>query len=138
MRDAVPCVTVDAGHTEVDDRALDDVADVPRAERGEVEVGAAFLQLPRDHADDPRRRVGGADHAQAAGRFRFVLEREVGHDRMVGLHRKVAPYSLVLIALHVVLTTVSYAQAAEATVLAQLWQIVTKTAWMVPAATVLA
>ena len=61
------------------------------------------------------------------------LEREVGHDRMVTLHRKVAPYSLVLIAGHVVLTTVSYAQAAEHSVLGQFWTIVTKSAWMVPA-----
>ena len=41
------------------------------------------------------------------------IEREVGHDRMVALHRKVAPYSIFLILAHVVLTTLGYAQAAE-------------------------
>ena len=63
------------------------------------------------------------------------LEREIGHDRMVALHRKVAPYSLVLILAHVVLTTLSYSQAAEDSFLGQLWTIVTTSAWMVPAAT---
>ena len=63
------------------------------------------------------------------------LEREIGHDRMVALHRTVAPYSLVLILAHVILTTVSYAQAAEDSFLGQLWSIVTTSAWMVPAAT---
>jgi predicted ferric reductase len=63
------------------------------------------------------------------------LEREVGHDRMVALHRKVAPYSLVLILGHVMLTTLSYAQAAEHGVLAELWRITTRSRWMVPAAT---
>ena len=62
------------------------------------------------------------------------LEREVGHDRMVSLHRKVAPYSLLLILLHVIFTTVSYAQAEDHSVLGQLWSLITKSAWMVPAA----
>ena len=63
------------------------------------------------------------------------LEREIGHDRMVALHRKVAPYSLVLILAHVLLTTVSYAQATENSFLGELWAIVTRSAWMVPAFT---
>jgi predicted ferric reductase len=63
------------------------------------------------------------------------IEREIGQDRLVALHRKVAPYSLFLIAGHVVLTTVSYAQAEDHSVLGQLWALVTKSAWMVPAAT---
>jgi predicted ferric reductase len=63
------------------------------------------------------------------------LEREVGHDRMVKLHRTVAPYSLLLILAHLVFTTLSYSQAAETGFLAELWNIITKSAWMVPAAT---
>ncbi len=62
------------------------------------------------------------------------LEREVGHDRMVALHRKVAPYSIFLVLGHFVFTTLSYAQAEEHTVLGQLWDLVTKSAWMMPAA----
>ncbi len=61
------------------------------------------------------------------------LEREVGHDRMVSLHRRVAPWSLLLITAHVVFTTLSYAQAARTGVLAEAWQLVTRTAWMLPA-----
>jgi predicted ferric reductase len=61
------------------------------------------------------------------------LEREIGHDRMVKLHRKLAPYSLFLIVAHVVFTTISYAQAEEHSVLGQLWDLITKSAWMMPA-----
>ncbi len=53
------------------------------------------------------------------------LERELGHDRMVLLHRRVAPYALVLILGHVLLTTLSYAQAAEDSFFGQLWNLVT-------------
>jgi predicted ferric reductase len=63
------------------------------------------------------------------------LEREVGHDRMVSLHRSVAPYSIFLILAHVVLTTVSYGQAEERSPWAELVQIVLHSTWMVPAAT---
>ena len=63
------------------------------------------------------------------------IEREVGHDRLVALHRKVAPYSIVLISLHVLLTTLGYAQAAEEGVVAEFVNIVLHSAWMVPALT---
>ena len=61
------------------------------------------------------------------------LERELGHDRMLALHRSVAPFALVLVLAHVLLTTLSYAQAAEDSFLGQLWAIVTRSAWMMPA-----
>ena len=63
------------------------------------------------------------------------LEREVGHDRMLALHRKVAPYSLGLIAAHAVFTTVGYAQASQQSVLGQAWSLITQSAWMLPATT---
>ena len=62
------------------------------------------------------------------------LERELGHDRMVALHRKVAPYSIFLILGHFVFTTISYAQAEDHSLLGQLWSLITKSAWMMPAA----
>jgi predicted ferric reductase len=49
------------------------------------------------------------------------------------LHRTVAPYSLFLILAHVIFTTISYAQAEEHSVLGQLWDLITKSAWMMPA-----
>lgn len=61
------------------------------------------------------------------------LEREIGHDRMVALHRRVAPYSLVLITAHVVLTTISYAQSESHGILAQAWKLTTHSRWMLPA-----
>ena len=61
------------------------------------------------------------------------LEREVGHDRMIKLHRTLAPYSLFLILAHVIFTTISYAQAEEHTLVGQLWSLITKSAWMMPA-----
>ena len=63
------------------------------------------------------------------------IEREVGHQRLVALHRKVAPYALVLIGAHVLLTTLGYAREARTGPLAELWTIVAHSAWMVPAAT---
>ena len=48
------------------------------------------------------------------------LEREVGHDRIVGLHRRVAPYALALVLAHVVLTTVSYAESGRSSFLGEL------------------
>ena len=61
------------------------------------------------------------------------LEREVGHDRMVALHRQVAPYSLLLISAHVVLTTMAYARAEQSGFWAQLWTLTLHTRWMLPA-----
>ena len=63
------------------------------------------------------------------------LEREIGHDRMVKLHRTVAPYSIFLILAHVLLTTLSYSQSLERGFVAELVQLVLHSAWMVPAAT---
>lgn len=62
------------------------------------------------------------------------LEREVGHDRMVLWHRIAAPYSLVLILAHVVLTAWGFAQAAEINPAVEMWHLITEYPWMVPAA----
>lgn len=61
------------------------------------------------------------------------IEREAGHDRMVFWHRKIAPYSLALIAGHVLFTTIGYAQVAKINILSQLWKFVTTYPWMLPA-----
>ena len=52
------------------------------------------------------------------------LEASVGQDRLVRWHRQVAPWAFGLIAAHVVLITLGYAQAAKAGVLRQLWVFV--------------
>ncbi len=61
------------------------------------------------------------------------LEREAGHDRMLSWHRRLAPWSLVLIAAHVVLTTLGYAQGLEVNPLVELWHLVSQYPWMMPA-----
>lgn len=62
------------------------------------------------------------------------IEREAGHDRMVQWHRSIAPYSLVLIAAHVLFTTIGYAQSSGKAIFRQLWLLVTTYGWMLPAA----
>ena len=53
------------------------------------------------------------------------LEVSVGQDRVISWHRRVAPWAFGLIAAHVVLVTLGYAQAAQVGVLRQLWVFVT-------------
>jgi predicted ferric reductase len=53
------------------------------------------------------------------------LEVSVGQDRLIGWHRRVAPWAFGLIAAHVGLITLGYAQAAQVGVLRQLWVFVT-------------
>ena len=49
------------------------------------------------------------------------LEVSAGQDRLIRWHRRVAPWAFGLIAAHVVLITLGYAQAAKTGVLRQLW-----------------
>jgi predicted ferric reductase len=53
------------------------------------------------------------------------LERAVGQDRLVGWHRRIGPWPLVLIALHVGFVTLGYAQLAKVGPLRQLWIFLT-------------
>ena len=50
------------------------------------------------------------------------LERAAGQDRLVRWHRRIAPWALALIGLHIVLTTLGYARLAKFGVLHQFWQ----------------
>jgi len=54
-----------------------------------------------------------------------VLERVLGQDRLVGLHRRLAPWALGLIVAHGVLVTAGYAQAAGSGVAAEAWTLLT-------------
>jgi predicted ferric reductase len=54
-----------------------------------------------------------------------AVERVIGHDKLVALHRRVAPWALVAIVAHAVLITVGYAAAAKTGALAELWTILT-------------
>ena len=59
-----------------------------------------------------------------AGRIPFV-ERTLGQDRLVAWHRRLAPYSIALIAAHGALITAGYAQAARTGLLHQFGQLLT-------------
>ncbi|MCW3016838.1 MAG: putative ferric reductase [Solirubrobacterales bacterium] len=67
-----------------------------------------------------------------AGRL-GVLERAIGQDRLVAWHRRLAPWSLVLIGAHTVLTVLGYAQRAGTGPLHEFWSLVTTTRWMLAA-----
>lgn len=62
------------------------------------------------------------------------LEREVGQDRLTAWHRMVGPWSLILITLHVVLTTWGYASTAATGWWTQLVDLTFGVPWMLPAA----
>ena len=61
------------------------------------------------------------------------LEKEMGQDVLVKLHRKFAPYSLYLILIHVVLVSLGYGLLGDLNVWNQFWSLVLGTAWMMPA-----
>ncbi len=61
------------------------------------------------------------------------LEHEVGQDRLVAWHRLLGPATLMLIVLHVVLTTLAYGQMTQVGWLSELVSLTFGTAWMLPA-----
>jgi predicted ferric reductase len=61
------------------------------------------------------------------------IERSVGHDRLVVWHRKLGPYSLYLITLHVLFVILGYAGNDHVRLYIELWRMITHFAWMLPA-----
>ena len=61
------------------------------------------------------------------------IERSVGHDRLVIWHRKTGPYSLYLITFHVFLVILGYAGNDQVPLYKELWRMVTRFPWMLPA-----
>ena len=61
------------------------------------------------------------------------VERGVGHDRLVTWHRKLGPWSLYLIGIHVLFITLSSAGNDHKILALEMWQIVTTMTWMWPA-----
>jgi predicted ferric reductase len=58
------------------------------------------------------------------------VERGVGHDRLVTWHRKLGPWSLYLIAYHVVMITIGYAGQFQEKLISEFWSILTTFSWM--------
>jgi predicted ferric reductase len=63
-----------------------------------------------------------------------LLERSVGQDVLVRWHRTLAPWALLLIAAHVALVSLGYAQGDGTNVFHEIWTLVTTYSWMLPAA----
>ncbi len=61
------------------------------------------------------------------------IEKAVGHDRLILWHRKLGPYSLFLIGLHVLLVSLGYAGNDGSRVGQELWKFTWNFDWMLPA-----
>ena len=61
------------------------------------------------------------------------IEKSVGHDRLVVWHRKLGPWSMYLITFHVLLVILGYAGNEHVKLGVELWRVVTKYPWMLPA-----
>ena len=61
------------------------------------------------------------------------VEKSVGHDRMVIWHRKLGPWSLYLITVHVLFVLVGYAGVDQVPLAVELWRMILRFPWMLPA-----
>jgi predicted ferric reductase len=61
------------------------------------------------------------------------IEKSVGHDRLVVWHRKLGPWSMYLVTFHVLLVVLGYAGNEHVQLGVELWRVVTKYPWMLPA-----
>ena len=61
------------------------------------------------------------------------VEKSVGHDRLVIWHRKLGPWSLYLITVHVLFVLVGYAGVDQVPLAVELWRMILRFPWMLPA-----
>ena len=62
-----------------------------------------------------------------------AVDRGVGHDRLVAWHRKLGPWSLYLILIHVLFIVLSFAGQDQIPLYKEMWNFLTKFPWMWPA-----
>ncbi|SDB90629.1 Predicted ferric reductase [Raineyella antarctica] len=62
-----------------------------------------------------------------------VLERAIGQDHLVTWHKRIAPWSMSLVFAHIILVVTSYGMDAKVNWFAEMWSLVTKTPWILPA-----
>ena len=62
-----------------------------------------------------------------------AVERGVGHDRLVAWHRKLGPWSLYLILIHVTFLVISFAGQDQIPLYKEMWNFLTQYPWMWPA-----
>ncbi len=61
------------------------------------------------------------------------LEHSVGFDKLVALHRKLGPPTVVLILLHVLLVILGYSIVDSRSYISEFWNLITNYDWMLPA-----
>ena len=61
------------------------------------------------------------------------IEHALGHDRLVALHRRLAPWSIWLIGVHVIASVLAYAMPTGSSWWAQLWELTSTVPWILPA-----
>ena len=61
------------------------------------------------------------------------VERSVGHDRLVIWHRKLGPWSMYLVTIHVLLVLLGYAGNDRIKLGVELWRMIRRYPWMLPA-----
>lgn len=62
-----------------------------------------------------------------------VLERSIGQDHLVTWHKRIAPWAMWLVFVHIVLVVLSYGMDARHNWFAELWSLTTTTPWILPA-----
>lgn len=62
-----------------------------------------------------------------------VLERAIGQDHLVTWHKRIAPWAMWLVFVHIVLVVVSYGMDAQRNWFAELWDLTRTTPWILPA-----
>ena len=61
------------------------------------------------------------------------IEKAVGHDRLIFWHRRLGPYSLLLIGLHVLVVSLGYAGNDGSRIGQEIWHLTLTYSWMLPA-----
>ena len=61
------------------------------------------------------------------------VEKGVGHDRLVIWHRKLGPWSMYLVTIHVLLVLLGYAGNDRIKLGVELWRMIRRYPWMLPA-----
>lgn len=61
------------------------------------------------------------------------IERAIGHDRLVALHKRIGPWSIWLIGVHVLASVMAWALPESATWWGELWSITTTQRWILAA-----
>jgi len=113
--------------------------------QGGIAIGAGVIAQPMSDWSHPNLAITAVSRIAAmVGTFLALmclvliarvpwLEQEIGQDRLVKWHRLIAPYSLYLIVIHVVLVSVGYGMLDGINLWSEFWRLTLGSSWMLPA-----